>query len=199
MADSTSTSTSSSSSTPVVVNTPQSDFSLVLSQMLSALGQAQYSWALNEYNQGKAITNQSIANFMQISGKANGLADTLIDQYKNQFSPEIRQYIDQANTYNSPEMQRFQMGRAESQVGQAMTAARNEAMRQIRAYGGNPLDGMGRQITQAGRMQDAAARAGAGTQAALDTADRGRAMTEKAVQFGQNVPGMATNSQNMAT
>lgn len=198
MTDSTSTSTSSSTSTPTVLNTPQSDWSLVLSQLLSALGNSQYEWALNEYNSGKEITNANIANFMAMSGKGAGLADTLIKQYQNQFSPVVQQYLAQAASYNSPERQQFQMGRAESQVAQAMTAARSEAERKIRSYGGNPNDGKSREIQEAGRLQDAAARAGAGTQAALDTADRGRAMTEKAVQFGQNVPGMAVNAMNSA-
>lgn len=198
MTDSTSTSTSSSTSTPTVLNTPQSDWSLVLSQLLSALGNSQYEWALNEYNSGKEITNANIANFMAMSGKGAGLADTLIKQYQNQFAPVVQQYLAQAASYNSPERQQFEMGRAESQVAQAMTAARSEAERKIRSYGGNPNDGKSREIQEAGRLQDAAARAGAGTQAALDTADRGRAMTEKAVQFGQNVPGMAVNAMNSA-
>lgn len=198
MAESSGSSVSSSSSNPVVLNTPQSDWGLQLSHLLSALGQSQYQWAQDQYNKGAAITDANIAQFMEQSGKGAGLAQTLIQQYQNQFAPLIQQYLNQANTYNSEERQRFMMGRAESQAAQAATAARNETERKLQGMGVNVSSGRYQDVVAALRMQDAAARAGAGTQAALDTADRGRAMTEKGIQFGQNVPGMAVNALNSA-
>lgn len=199
MADSFQSSSSSSSSTPTVINTPQSDWGLQLSKLLSILAQGQYSWAMDQYNNGKAITDGMIANFMQLSGQGAGLAQKLISQYNDQFAPLNAQYIAQANSYNSEARQRMEMGKAESGVNQAMTAAANAAKTQLQSFGLNPSDGRYQALLDIDRTQRAAAMAGAGQKAGLDTADRGRAMTEKAIQFGQNVPGMAVNATNSAT
>ncbi len=197
MSDSYSSGSSSSTSTPVVVNTPQTNWGLQLSKMLSVLANNQYSWAMDQYNTGMGITSQNIAQYMQLSGEGAGLAQTLIKQYQDQFAPLVSQYLQQAASYNSEARQRFEMGRAESTVNQAYTSAMNEAERKLQSYGIN-LSGKYADLELAKRTERAAALAGAGTQAALDTADRGRAMLEKGIQFGQNVPGMAVNALNSA-
>lgn len=198
MPDSFQNSASSSSSTPTVVNTPQTDWGLQLSKLLSILGQGQYAWAMDQYNNGKAISDGMIANFMQLSGQGAGLAQNLIQQYNDQYAPLAKQYIAQANSYNSEARKRSAMGGAESDVNQAMTQAADAAKAKLQSYGLNPADGRYQALLDIDRSQRAAAMAGAGQKAALDVEDRGRAMTEKAIQFGQNVPGMAVNAANSA-
>lgn len=193
-----STTTSTSSSTPTLLDNPYSQWGLQLSQLLSALGQSQYDWASKATANGQAITDQNIAGYLDQYGKGAGLADNLISQYKDVFKPIMDQYVQQAGTYNSAERQKFEAGKAESTVGQAATAARNESERKLQSFGVNPNSGRYQDLTASSRIADAAARAGAGTQASLDTADRGRAMTEKAAAMGQNVPGMAVNAMSSA-
>lgn len=198
MVDSTSTNSSSSSSTPTSITSPQTDWGLQLSQLLAMLGASQYDWARQQYDKGMGITEQNIASYMEMSGKGAGLAQKLIQQYEEQFAPLINQYISQAESYNSPERQRYEMGRAESTVAQATQAARDESARKLQSFGVRPDSGRYQDLITAGRIQDAAARAGAGNQAYQDTAAAGRNMLEKGVQFGQNVPGMAVNALNSA-
>lgn len=198
MVDSTSSNSSQSTSTPVTVQSPQTQWGLQLSQMLAMLGQSQYDWAKQQYNTGMGVTEQNIANYMEMSGKGAGLAQTLIQQYEQQFAPLVQQYIAQAQSYNSPERQRYEMGRAESTAAQASQAARDESARKLQSFGVRPDSGRYQDLISAGRMQDAASRAGAGNQAYQDTAAAGRQMLEKGVQFGQNVPGMAVNALNSA-
>lgn len=193
-----SSSTSTSTSTPVVMNTPQSDWGMQLSGLLSALGNNQYQWAMQQFNNGLGITNDNISHYMDLAGKGAGLAQDLITQYADQFKPIMDNYIQQAASYNSEDRQRFMAGQAESTVGQADTAARNESERQLQSYGINPNSGRSQEVIQSMRTADAAARAGAGTQASLDTADRGRAMTANIAAMGQNVPGMAVNALQSA-
>lgn len=198
MVDSTQTSSSSSSSTPSVFDTPQSDWALQLSKLLAIMGQGQYDWAKGVYNEGKAVSDALIANFMQLSGQGAGLAQSLIKQYNDQFAPLNAQYIAMANSYNSEARQRLMAGQAESGVNQAMTAAADAAKQKLQSYGLNPADGRYQALLDIDRSQRAAAMAGAGQKAILDTADRGRAMQEKAIQFGQNLPGLAVNAANSA-
>ncbi len=193
-----STSVSSGSSFPVPVDTPQSDWSLQLSQLLSALGQNQYNWAMDQFNQGNALTDQAVNNYLNLSGQGAGLADNILRQYNDVISPLLNDYVQKAASYNSEGRQRFEMGRAESTVAQANTAARDAAERSLQGFGINPNSGRYQDLLLTSRIQDAAARAGAGTQAGLDTAATGRGMQEKALAMGQNLPGMGVNALNSA-
>lgn len=189
-------STGGSTSNPV--QTPQSQWGLQLSQLLSAIGNNQYNWAMNQFNNGMGITDQNINQYMDLAGKGAGLAQNLISRYTDTFEPLMNQFIQQAGTYNSEGRQRFNMGQAESTVAQADQQARDEAERQLQGFGINPNSGRYQDLMLTSRIQDAAARAGAGTQASLNTAATGRQMLQQAAQMGQNVPGMAVNALQSA-
>jgi hypothetical protein len=191
-------SASSSSSTPSAIQTPQSQWAEQLSQLLAGLAQNQYSWAMGQFNNGLGVTNDQINNYMTLSGMGEGLANNLLGRYQNTFEPIMNQFIQQAGDYNSTARQNFMMGQAESTAGQADTAALNDAAQKLQSYGINPNSGRYQDLITATRMQDAAARAGAGTQASLNTAAIGRQMTQTAAQMGQNVPGMTVNALNSA-
>lgn len=194
--DSTSTGTSTSTSNPV--QTPQSEWGMQLSQLLATLGSHTYDWAQQQFNSGMGITNENIGHFMELSGRGAGLAQNLINEYQDVFDPLVRQYVADAGSFASEGRQRFMAGQAESTVAQADQQARDEAERKLQGFGINPNSGRYQDLMLTSRVQDAAARAGAGTKAAQDTADRGRAMTEKAIGFGQNIPGMAVNALQSA-
>lgn len=189
---------SSGYSTTTPVQSPQSAWGLQLSQMLSALGQNQYNWAMNQFNNGMGVTNQNIDQYRQLAGQGAGLAQQLLTQYENTFEPMMDKYAQQAGSYNSEDRQRFNMGQAESTVAQADQAARDSAERQLQSYGVNPNSGRYQDLMLTSRIQDAAARAGAGTQASVNTAAAGRQMTADVAHMGQNVPGMAVNALQSA-
>lgn len=189
---------SQSTSEPVSVTTPQTDWGLMQSQLLSALGDQQYKWAMDQYAKGTGVTDQTIQNFMELSGKGRGLADTLLTQYKDQIQPLISKYIADAGSYASEERQRFMAGEAMSTVAQADQAAMDEMERKLGGFGVNVNSGRYQDMMLSARTADAAARAGAGTKAAQDTADRGRMMEEKAIAMGQQMPGQAMNAVNTA-
>ena len=189
---------STSSSTPTVEQTPQSEWALQLSQLLGALTQNQYSWAMQQYNTGQGITNDNINNYMKLAGMGAGLAQNLLGRYENVFEPLMNNYIQQAGSYNSADRQKFMMGQAESTAAQADKAALDSAQRNLQGFGINPNSGRYQDLLLSSRMQDAATRAGAGTQASVNTAAIGRQMEQQAVQMGQNVPGMTVNALNSA-
>lgn len=195
---SSSTQSSTGTSTSQPVQTPQSQWGLQLSQLLSAIGNNQYNWAMNQFNNGMGVTQGNIQQYMDLAGKGAGLAQNLLSRYENVFEPLMNQYIQQAGDYASENRQRFMAGQAESTVSQADTQARNESERQLQSFGINPNSGRYQDLMLTSRIQDAAARAGAGTQASLNTADRGRQMLQTAAQMGQNVPGMTVNALQSA-
>lgn len=191
-------STGSGYSTSNPVQTPQSEWGLQLSKLLEALGENQYNWAMQQFNNGMGITNQNINQYLDLAGKGAGLAQNLLSRYTDVFEPLMDQFIQQAGSYASEGRQRFMAGQAESTVAQANEQARNEAERKLQGFGINPNSGRYQDLLMTSRIQDAAARAGAGTQASLNTADRGRQMLQQAAQMGQNVPGMTVNALQSA-
>lgn len=193
-----STSESSGYSTSTPVQSPQSQWGLQLSQLLTAIGQNQYNWALNQYAQGQQVTDANIDNFLRMSGNAEGLTRNLMSQYQNVVQPLMNKFISDAGSYNSEARQRFNMGQAESTVAQADQHARDAAERNLQSFGINPNSGRYQDLMLTSRIQDAAARAGAGTQASVNTAATGRQMEQTALQMGQNVPGMAVNAGTLA-
>jgi hypothetical protein len=192
------TSASQSTSFPTSIQSPQSEWGLQLSQLLSSLGQYTFNWANQQYNSGRQITDSNINNFLNMANQAGGFANNLLGRYVNTFEPLMNNFIQQASTYGSAANQAFQAGQAESTVGQADQAAMDSAQRQLQSMGINPNSGRYEDLLLAQRTQDAAARAGAGTQAALNTRNIGRQMLQTAVQLGQNVPGFAVNAINSA-
>jgi hypothetical protein len=193
-----SSSSGSSSSTPKSIDSPQSDWGLQLSQMLGALAQNQYGWAMDQFNKGQGITDQNIQQYMDLAGKGAGMAQDLLGRYQNIFEPLMSQYVQQAGDYNSQARQQFMAGKAESTVAQGDKAAMDSAQRQLQGFGINPNSGRYQDLMLTQRTQDAAARAGAGTEASVNTANIGRQMTQQAAQFGQNLPGMTVNALQSA-
>jgi hypothetical protein len=161
------------------------------SSLLQMLGDRTYNWAMDQYARGEAVTAQTIANFMEMSGKAEGLTDTIMHQYQDQIKPLMDNYIREAGSYASEGRQRFEAGEAMSTVGQADAAAMNEIERKLEGQGINVNSGRIQEQMIASRVADAAARAGAGTAAAQHTEDVGRQMTENALKMGLQLPSMA--------
>jgi hypothetical protein len=185
---------SMSQTIPVLMNTPQTDWSLQLSQLLNMVGENQYNWAHDQIQRGAGITDENIGRYLDMSQAGTGLADNLISQYRDKFMPMMDSFARQAQTYGSEGRRRFDMGQAESTVAQASKAAQDAAERKLQGFGVNPNSGRYQDLMLTSRVQDAAARAGAGTQAGLNSANTGRQMQLQALQMGQNIPGMAVNA-----
>lgn len=187
-----------SSSIPSNMESPQSDWSLQLSQLLNALGENQYNWALQQYGRGQQITDQSIDQFRRIAGQGEGLANQLQQQYSNVFQPMMDKYAEMAASYNSEARQRFEMGRAESTASQAGQRAISEAERRLEGFGVNTGSGRSQQLEMSSRLARAAMTAGAGTEASRATAETGRGMIRDVAAMGQNVPAQVVNAGGLA-
>jgi len=193
-----STNSSSSSSTPVVVQTPQSQWGLQLSQLLSNIGQGQYQWAQGQFNNAQSVTDQQINNYLTDANKSLAQSDSLWNQYNNTFAPVMNQVAQQAETWASPARQNFNAGQAESTAGQAADLAANNAKNQLMSFGVNPSSGMYGELEDAQQAARAASQASAGTQASLQTQEQGNQMLTTAAQLGQQLPGQSVNAMNAA-
>jgi len=176
------------------MDSAQSNWGLMQSTLLNALGDRQYNWAMDQYAKGEGVTDQTIANFLEMSGKGKGLADTILHQYTDQIKPLMDQWLRDAGSYASEGRQAFEAGKAMSTVGQADQAAMSAMEQKLGSFGVNVNSGRYQDMLLSARTQDAAARAGAGTAAAQHTEDVGRQMTAQGINWGQNMPGQAINA-----
>ena len=192
------TSSSSSTSTPIPVFTPQSSWELELSQILGALGQYQYNWAQTQFNAAAAVTDQQINNYLQAAGYGMGMASNLLGRYTSVFEPLENQYIQEAGSYASADRINFNMGQAESASEQATQQGLVNAEQQLQSYGIDPSSGRYADLLAASETQGAAAAAGAGQEAEINTQNTGRQMLLNSVELGQQVPGETVNALNSA-
>lgn len=193
-----STNSSSSTSTPSLLQSPQSNFSLQLSQLLSSIGQGQYNWAQGQFNNASSVTDQQINNYLNNANQSLAQSDSLWNQYNNTFAPVMGQYAQEAQSWASPQMQNFNAGQAESTATQAADQAANNAKEQLMSFGVNPSSGMYGELEDAQQAARAASAASAGTEASLQTKQTGQQMLLNAGQMGQQLPGQSVNAMNAA-
>lgn len=191
-----SNSISSSSSTPV--ETPQNQWQLALSQLLTNLGQGQLAWANQQFQNAQGVTDQNISRYIQQADLARQQGQNLWDRYTGVFQPEENALVQDANTYASTARTQQNMGLAESDVGQAEDQAKHNAEQQLQSFGIDPSSGRYAELEQAQNAKRAAAQAGAGTQAALATQATGRELRNQAIQVGEQLPGQSVNAMNTA-
>ena len=180
------------------MQTPQSQYGLQLSQILSGIGQNQLGWAQAQFGNASNVTDQQINNYLQQANYASSAGQNLWGRYQNTIEPLSNQYIQEAGSYASAPRQNFNAGQAESTAGQAADQASSAAKQQLMDFGVNPSSGMYGELTAATNAQKAASQASAGTEAAVQTQNTGRQMLQNAVTMGQQLPGESVNEQNAA-
>jgi hypothetical protein len=185
-----------SSYSSFIPNYPQSDFLSQLAKIASSLGQQQYQWAQDQYNNASQLTDQAVSQYLSGANAAGGLAQNNINRYENTFQPLEDSLVRDANSYASAPRIAHEMGAAESKAGQSMDANRINAERQLQSYGIDPSSGRYAELEQAQNAQRGAAQAGAGQIAQQHTEDTGRQLRGQAIQVGQQYPGQAINALN---
>lgn len=175
---------------------PETDWGLQLSQMLSSLGVSMINWAQGVYAQTAATVGPAIQQAMSDSAFSLQQAQTLWQQYTSTYAPEMQQYAQEAGDYSSVARQQFMAGQAESAQSQAEQAARQNALQTLTEEGVNPSSGAYQEAELAAQTAAGAAEAGAGTQASMNTAATGRQMLLNSIGVGEQLPGATVNAIN---
>ena len=187
-----------SASIPSSQQTPQSAADLLIALAAEQLGQQQYTWAEQEYIKTSAISDQAINDFLSTSQIGLEAAQSMLGQFENVTLPEMNQLAMEAGQYSSDARVSQNMGQAESDASQTADAARLNAIQNLESFGVDPSSGMYADLERTANTQAGAAEAGAGQQAALNTANTGRQLLEQSILQGQQLPGDVVNSLNSA-
>jgi hypothetical protein len=191
-------SSGSSSSVPGLLPSPQTDFSLQLSQWLQSLSQSQAQWAAQQFAQTSAVTDAQINNYLAEAQQGSDLAGSMLNDYENVFAPMQDQYAANAGQYASQGRINNEMGMAESNSMQAGNAAKINAEQELQSFGIDPSSGRYQDLVRASDTANAAAAAGAGETARLNTEQEGQRRLVNAIEMGQQLPGNTVNALNSA-
>lgn len=121
------------------------------------------------------------------------------NRYEQTFVPLQDQIIQYAQGYDTPERREEEAARRISEVSQSFQAERDNAQRRLESYGVDPSQTRQAALDRDIRAQEAMAQAQAGNQGRLDVESRGQGLMHAAQQMGQNLPGQALASGQLAT
>lgn len=194
-----STGTGSSNSNSVLVNQdPQLDFLRQFGNMAGQLGQQQYGWAQDQFQNNSDLTDKNVNDYLQNSDLAGQAGQRDYANYNDIFNPAAGSLTEDWQSYTSPERVADEMGRSETDVAQNFEGQRKNLEKNLQSFGVNPSDPRYAGAQAASRTAQAAAEAGAGTKARLNTEATGRQLRQSALNEAHLLPGQQATEQNVS-
>lgn len=163
------------------------------------LGQEQLAWAKEQYGKDSEIYNRIVDGMLDdmTETSANAAKDRAF--YEEYFQPLEKDLAQEATSYDTQERREKEMGAAQGAIAQQFDAQRENAQRELEAYGIDPTSTRYGALDIGVRTAQAAAQAAAGTAANNRVEDVGRALRSEAINVGRGYPGQITQSYGTAT
>lgn len=163
------------------------------------LGEEQLAWAKEQYGKDSERYNKIVDSFLSDQDEAS--ADAAKDRqfYEENFQPLEKDLAKEAATYDTPERRQKEMGAAQEQVATQFNAQRDNAQKQLEAYGIDPSSTRYAAMDIGTRAAQAAAQASAGTAASNRVEDTARALRSEAINVGRGYPGQIASSYGTAS
>lgn len=158
---------------------------------------AQYSYEIAKrqqdffekiYAENKEIGDKVIDFAMDRMETQSEWADADRRRYENIYQPLEDQAAKRAEDFASVARQEFEAGKAEADVAAQFAQARDVAAQRLEAYGVDPSQTRAGGLDTATRVAEAAAQAGAGNQARMQTEMYGDQLTANAINTGKGYP-----------
>lgn len=184
----------------------QADAAREIATQQNALGQQQFNlmsetagWARDnaqqqldlmraQFDQNKGVLDQVLSVQIPAMQQEAAQAQSLRERYNSVFQPIEDKLIAEANSYATPERADFNAGQAIQDVSAAFDASRSNALARMESYGVDPSQTRMTALDAGIRVQEAAAKAAAGTQSRLNTEATGRAMQGEVANMGRGLP-----------
>jgi hypothetical protein len=121
------------------------------------------------------------------------------ERYEKDFLPMEEKFRKEAEGYDTQDRRKAASGRAIADVGSAMDAERAASARQLASFGVDPSMLRSGALDLQSRVTAGAVKAKAGTDAALQVEDTGRAMRAAAINLGRGLPAQSVSSAQTGT
>lgn len=151
----------------------------------SRLARQQFDWAKQRYSKDKKQYKKVVRQYLSDMRRTSDNAEEDRDFWEDNYRPLEAQMIKEAKEYDSPERRMREMGAAQALVAEQFNAQRDNAQRELEAYGIDPSSARYGALDIGVRTAQAAAQAAAGTMAHNRVEDMGRALRADAVNVGR--------------
>lgn len=163
------------------------------------LGQEQLQWAKDQYANDKETYDKVVNSYLSDMDESSAAAAEDRAFYKSNFQPLEADLAKEATNYDTVERRQKEMGAAQASVAQQFDAQRDNAQKELEAYGIDPSSTRYAALDTGMRTAQAAAQAGAGTAASNRVEDTGRALRSEAINVGRGYPGQIAQSYSTAS
>jgi hypothetical protein len=154
----------------------------------------QLAWAREQDDRNQGVLQSVLDTQLPIMQETADQARSDRQRYETQFQPLEDNLINEFQNYDSPERQASERGRAVSDMTQAFDAQRKNALSRLEGYGVDPSQTRNAALDIGVRTQQAAAQAGAASQATRNTENTGRALRAEAINIGKGLPSQVAAS-----
>jgi len=162
------------------------------------LGREQLAWAKEQWAKDSAITNRVVDSFLADMDETSEAAVRDRARYEEKYQPLEDDLINDAKTYDTQERRDQQMGMAQAGVATQFNAQRENAQKDLEAYGIDPSSTRYSALDMGMRTAQAAAQASAGTVASNRVEDTARALRSEAINIGKGYPGQIAQSYGVS-
>lgn len=161
-------------------------------------GQQSYQMALDSYNKNQHTADLISSGAMGSADMFDNAAKAGVSRYEEQYAPAMKQYLDTARDWASPQNLALMRGQAVSGVGQAFDAQADSAARSLRSAGLDPGT-IASRLDSGIRTNRAAAQAAAGTSSDINNRLIGQQMLGTGIGQGQADAGVTQGFAGVGT
>lgn len=156
--------------------------------------QEQLAWAREQDAKNRELLDQVLGPQLQAQADQQEWAKRDRARYEGVYQPIEDQLIKDFQSYNTPERQAQERGRAMADVASSFDAQRRNALQRLESFGVDPSQTRNAALDVAMRTQQGAATAAAATNAQRVTEDKSRAMRADAINIGRGMPSQVAQS-----
>lgn len=146
-------------------------------------GDTEYQFAKDQFAKNEGVSDAVVKAAQAQAGLFDDASRAGLSRYEQMYAPAMKEQMDFARGYASPERMARARGQAMAGVGQAFDAQADEAARSLKGYGLDPM-AVSSRLDSDVRTKRAAAEAGAGTQSDINTELIGQQLIGQAINTG---------------
>jgi hypothetical protein len=167
---------------------PMAQASMESARLADATAREQLAWSKEQMTRNEALMRETTRPQMEIQQEQlkNARADRA--RYESMYLPLEENLVKEFQGYDTPERRAQERGRAMADVGTQMDASRRNALSRLESYGVDPSQTRNAALDLGTRVQEAAMKAGAASQAGRQTEAMGRSLRAEAINIGKGMP-----------
>ncbi len=164
---------------------PSAEASKEIAEMQQQTAREQLDWAREQDTMNRELLQQVLDVQLPAMQEQFTTAQADRQRYEEMFRPFEDQWAEEAKNYDTPERRAMERARALADVNTQFDAQRRNALSRLESYGVDPSQTRNAALDVGVRTAQAAAMAGAATQADRRVEDTGRALQSDVINLGR--------------